>query len=447
MILNKVEKFLENNRLLITDKTYLVGFSGGFDSMCLLDILEKYSKKIGFNLIALHLNHNWRKNEAKNEEQNCENFCKEKNIEFICETLDDNVKKTETAARKARQKFFKKYYEKYNADGLFLAHTKSDNTETILYRIIKGTGINGLCGISAHNEIDDMEIYRPLIDCTRKEIEDYCVKNTLCPNNDSSNNDIKYSRNFIRHKIIPEIKNLNTEFDEAVAKLSSIADSEQNIVNEYLEKIKSEIYKENRFLTQNFISQSVHVQKRFILNFLIENNLDYDSKKVDEIFDFIQKYSSSKSGKTLSLTTDTWLFVNAVNFYSFEKAEKCTDEITVNGEGIYELNGYFLHVKPCSACNTHEFPKETEHHACVCALPFPMTLRYRKDGDIIQPFGMTGTMKLKKFFINKNVPKNVRDSVILLCKKNEVLWACGYALSEKLRSEKQPEYIMELKVH
>ena len=198
MIANEVKKFIDNYNL---SGTFIVAFSGGYDSMCLLDVLNK----LNYDVVAVHLNHNWRGEESFNEEQNCKNFAQSKGIKYYTEILPDNVEKTETAARIERYKFFEKCAKKFNSNVIFTAHNFDDNAETVLYRIIKGTGTIGLQGISEHRDI----FYRPLLNVKRKEIEAYCKKNQLTPNVDSSNFNVNYKRNFIRHKILPLLNEIN----------------------------------------------------------------------------------------------------------------------------------------------------------------------------------------------------------------------------------------------
>lgn len=447
-MINKVKSFLKKYELLDENKTFIVGFSGGYDSMCMLDILHRISQKTPFRLIALHLNHNWRGREAEIEQENCERYCKEKNIEFYTETLPDGVPKTETIAREKRHEFFKKYFKKFNANGLFLAHTKSDNTETILYRLTKGTGVKGLCGIPEKTCLPNCKpctIYRPLMSFSRKDIMRYCTINKLVPNNDSSNFDTKYARNFLRHQIISELKNLNPKIDDVILNLSKIAISEQNIMKEYLDKIRKDITLSGHILTQKFINLSQDVQKKIIFDFLIEKNLDYDSKKVDEIYEFINKNAKYKSGKTLSLTKDLWLFVSKEKICTIDDLEpvKTEDEITITKCGSYNFHNHIFTIEKYTASSAPEYPRASEKKAFVFLEDnFNLTLRTRLHGDIIQPFGMQGTMKLKKLFINKGLEKFKRDDILLLCKKNEVLWAAGVCLSEKLRAQNLPSHVL-----
>lgn len=446
-MINAVKKFLKKYNLLSEQKTIVVGFSGGYDSMCMLDVLHRISQKTPFRLIALHINHNWRPKEAEIEQQNCENYCKSKNIELIVEQLDDTVAKTETAARDKRRELFKKYYKKYNADGLFLAHTKSDNTETILYRLSKGTGVKGLCGILENSEYDNVQIYRPLMEFSRKDIMRYCHTNKLVPNNDSSNFDTKYARNFLRHQIVSELKTINPNIDDVILNLSKIAQSEQNIIKEYLKQIKTDIEQDGCVLTQKFVALSKDVQNKYILDFLVENNLDYDSKKVEEIFEFVNKNAHSKAGKTLSLTKDLWLLVSKEKICTIKNLEpaKTVPAVKINKCGVFETGGRVFKIEKYNKAEQPKFPKENELKAYV-SLPdtFALELRTRVDGDVIQPFGMEGSMKLKKLFINKGVEKFKRDDIILLCKDNEVLWAAGVCLNEKLRAKTLPTHVLKI---
>lgn len=253
MIISRVKNFIEKYKL---SGTFIVAFSGGYDSMCLLDVLNK----LRYDIAAVHLNHNWRGEESLAEAKVCEEFCTSRGIKFYTETLPDNIEKTETAAREARYKFFKRCAEKFNSKTVFTAHNFDDNAETVLYRIIKGTGIAGLQGIAERRDI----YYRPLLSISREEIEKYCRQNNLHPNNDSSNSDTKYKRNLIRHKILPLMKEINPKVTNAINSLSDIAKQEDEQTNS-------------------------------IRQMLIENKLDYDCKKIKEIQQFIEENKNSKS--------------------------------------------------------------------------------------------------------------------------------------------------------
>ncbi|MBQ3819733.1 tRNA lysidine(34) synthetase TilS, partial [bacterium] len=366
--------------------------------------------KSGYKVIAVHLNHNWRGNESDREENNCFEYAKQRGIEFYSEKLSADIKKAETAAREARYEFFRRCAEKFNSQVVFTAHNFCDNAETVLYRIIKGTGTAGLQGISEKREI----FYRPLLKVSRDEIEKYCKDNNLRPNNDSSNNDITYKRNLIRKKLIPLMKDINPNVIGAINSLSQIAKEDFENKNE---------------------------QKYFVRNLLKENFIDYDKKKIDDICEFINDNKKSKSGKTISLSDNLYLFVSNKDIKVIEKSLKSDIEVKIKSVGEYKFNKYIFSLKNFEG-NEFKYPKDSEYRAFVVFDKIDFTLRYRKDGDTIQPLGMQGKQKLKKYFNEKKIPNYKKDFIPLLCKNNEVMWAAGCGINDKLKVIDKPTHII-----
>lgn len=430
------------------ETTFIVGFSGGWDSMCLLDIMNKLSKEYGFLLVAAHLNHNWRGKESEAEKERCLAFCEDNDITFISDTLPDGVKASEVVAREMRYDFFKRCAEEFEADAILTAHTKSDNAETILYRIIKGTGLNGLEGIRELRDLGGFKVIRPILNFARKDIEEYCIKNELYPNNDTSNSNTKYARNNIRHNIMPAIKVINPNIENSLITLADIASGNNKVINELMQNIENQITVGDKWLTQNFLILNSAIKQHFVYKLLVNNELEPSFAKIQELINFITDNQKSKSGKTLSVSTDKWLFVSHKYTYFVHSCDykKIEDEIEIETNGGYSFGEEFNFVVEENTEKIEKFPKSTSFNAYVdfSNIDFPLTLRTRRNGDIIQPFGMQGKMKLKKYFINKNIPEHDRDKIVLLCKGNEVLWAIGVGLSEKLRSKTLPTHKLKM---
>lgn len=435
-MIDKVLKFIEEYHL--SKKTIVVGFSGGYDSMCLLDVMNKLSKRCSIHLIAGHYNHNWRGEIAKQEQLHCEEFCKKNNIEFYTETAPDNVKHNETEARELRYAFFERVCKKYNADAIFTAHNFDDNAETVLYRIIKGTGVIGLRGISKVRG----KFFRPILDIPRYDIEKYCVDNCLVPNIDDSNADTVHKRNLIRHEIMPLLEKINPETKKALNNLVKIANSELNIVDEYLEKIYDVLYSQDTIKTDIFMLQSYDVKRKIIYDFIYRSEIDYDSSLIENICNFIEKTISDNKPSKFSLSDTKWLYVDKIRIEMISSQEKNEDVVSIKKEGSYEIAESIFKIEKFDSW----FEKQSNENTALVDLSgvSNLVLRTRRDGDIIKPLGFSGTMKLKKYLMSKNIPHHKRDSLVLLCDEGEVLWVAGVGLSDKIKTISKPTHKLSI---
>ena len=441
--MEKILDFLKKHNILDSRESFIVGFSGGQDSLCLIDILDNISKELNLKIAAPHLNHNWRDQSSNKEQRSCMEFCAERGIEFFTKTLDVSTKQTEETAREKRYKFFGEIVSKTDAIGVFTAHTKTDNSETILYRIIKGTGVLGLCAIPETRQEEGYTLFRPMLNITREETEKYCTQNNLKQAQDESNKDAKYARNNIRLNITPKLKEINPNLDDALENLARIAQDYEEIVAEVLDQ--------KPFTPEVFVTLSKAQKRALIHKFLTKNNLDYSAKKIEEIKNFVDENIQKPCGKTLSLTTEKWLFAskNKIEIITQTKAPKIEAllELKFNQDNCFEPLNKTLNISIFEGEVPKKFPKETESKIFV-NIPknlLPLELRTRREGDIIQPFGSCGTMKLKKFLINKGIAEHKRDEILLMTNGNEVLWAIGIGLSEKLRVVEKPTHTIELR--
>lgn len=246
----KVLKTIQKYNLIESGDKIVVGVSGGPDSMCLLDILIKVCQNSPSPLaiVVAHVNHMIRE-EANEEEDFVKTFCEKNNIEFYSKRID--VKKiantnkigTEEAGRQVRYAFFEEVLKKTNSNKIAIAHNKNDKVETIIMNIFRGTGINGLKGI----EVKRGKYIRPLIECERNEIEDYCKKQNLNPRIDKSNFDNIYTRNKIRNIVIPYIKKeFNYNIIETINRLSTLITEEEEYIEKQVKNIYSKILLEEK---------------------------------------------------------------------------------------------------------------------------------------------------------------------------------------------------------
>ena len=241
---NKVLDTIKKYNLIQNGDKIVLGVSGGPDSISMLDILNKVKdeNEIEFNIVVVHINHMIRE-EAVEDEQYVRNYCKTHDIDCyvkrvdVLKIADSNKIGTEEAGRKVRYDFFKEIAEKTGSNKIGIAHSKNDKVETIIMHLLRGSGISGLKGIEP---IRDRMYIRPLIECTRDEIEQYCEENGLQPRIDKTNFENEYTRNKIRNIVIPYIKKeFNANIIETIDRLSEVATDE----SDYMDKVSKEIYK------------------------------------------------------------------------------------------------------------------------------------------------------------------------------------------------------------
>lgn len=447
-MLERIKSFLKEYDL--HDKTIIVGFSGGYDSMCLLDILYRIKQEEGFyelNVISAHFNHNWRGEEALKEQEVCRLFSASRGFEFYTKTAPVGLKKTENDARIARYDFFEEALENFDADAVFTAHNKDDNAETVLYRVIKGTGLFGLKGISRKRGC----FYRPLLRTTRAEIVDYCDSNNLSPNNDSSNMDTNYSRNYLRLNVIPALERINPSIKDSLNTLAEVAMSEDSIIEEYLSTIRDRVFDGDRIVSSEFKLLSKSVKMRFLHEYIQNLGFDYDYKRINELYEFIEDNISKRNGTTTSLATAVWLYVDEKIIETIPRKNQYNSlnpalNIVIDSEGEYQVGDKKLVIKPYIEDDIFIFPESTANFAYVdlSNVKLPLIARTRRDGDIINPFGMSGSMKLKKYLNSKGVSRHKRDEIIILANEDEVLWVVGVGLSNKIGVTKSPTHVIEV---
>lgn len=272
MLEQKIKNTIKKYDLIKNGDNIVVGVSGGPDSMTLLNVLLNIKEELNFNIVVAHINHMIRE-EAEEETKYVEDFCKKKNIqcfvrkEKVEEIAKNNKIGTEEAGRTVRYAFFDEVLEKVKANKVATAHNANDNAETVLMNIIRGSGTSGLKGIEP---IRNNKYIRPLIECTRAEIEQYCEEEKLQPKLDKTNKENVYTRNKVRNLLIPYIEeNFNPNIITSINRLSELATQENNFIEK--EVIRS--YKEV-LIKQTLGNKGIEEKNSVILDLKKFNKLD-----------------------------------------------------------------------------------------------------------------------------------------------------------------------------
>ena len=311
MLKEQVEKTIKKYNQIESGDKIILGVSGGPDSISMLNILNEIRKEkngIDFEIVVAHINHMIRE-EATEDEEYVRLFCEKENIKFfakraqILKISQEHKIGTEEAGRKIRYDFFEEILKKENANKIATAHNANDNAETILMNILRGTSPSGIKGIEP---IRENKYIRPLIECKREDIEEYCKKENLNPRIDKTNYENIYTRNKIRNILIPLIKKeFNPNIIETLNRLSEIAKIEDIYFEEIIEKKYREIAELNDFNQEKkiildlekFNKENIVIKNRLILytiNKLVGSTKGIEKIHVNDIIKLCEKNIGNK---------------------------------------------------------------------------------------------------------------------------------------------------------
>ncbi len=426
-ILNKVLNYIDAHKLIIPGDSLICAVSGGADSVCMLDILVSLKEKFSLKIYVAHLNHGLRGDEAKRDELFVKNLCEKYSLPFYCKNV--NVKELskklksscEEAGRIARYEFFYELKKELCATKIVTAHNKNDNVETVLMRILRGTDLTGLSGISAYNENN---VIRPILCLSRKEIEEHLECKGKDFVTDSTNLENDFTRNKTRNKLIPYIEKdynegfINTFssniglFGEADAFIKNYTDEKYNkyaLTENYgLIFSVSDILKEDSYIAKRIIKKAVVT----LSGFNISNNL------CDIIYENLTKDSVITINKELNV------YIKYDNIY-FVKSKKYKEFIyNFKDFGTYhipEINSFITILEvdsrpDFSSKNTVYLPKDT--------FKLNFILRTRKCGDKINLINC-GNKKINDIFIDEKIPSFLRDEIPIMEYEGKIFWICG----------------------
>jgi tRNA(Ile)-lysidine synthase len=442
--IDMVKSTIDKHKMLRGGDTVVVGVSGGADSLCLLHVLKTLRNELSIKLFAVHLNHMFRGLDAKQDAEFVEGICKEWDIPYRIETFDvpayakQQGLSPEEAGREIRYKLFREAKQAIKANKIAVAQNSNDNVETLLMRMIRGTGLEGLKGIDAVRD----DIIRPLLDCDRNSIEEYCSHNNLEPRVDKTNLQPIYLRNKIRLELLPYLKeSFNPNLNEAMIRMSQVVREE----NEYVDYQTEEYLKAIGIMHEDYITMNIEklkqlhpaLQKRLLrkaVEKLATSLNGFEYKHFQGMIGLLDK----NTGAAIELPKSLKAYISYENLIICKNIEKPDKKWYYKLKYDYdnhidELDVY-ISIKLIAI---NELPSIIKNPNIVYLdadkIKHDLILRSREMGDVISPIGMKGSKKLKEYFIDKKVPKDKRDQVMLLADGNEIVWILGSIISEKYK--------------
>jgi tRNA(Ile)-lysidine synthase len=271
MLEDKVLNTIKRYEQIKSGDTIVVGVSGGPDSICLLNVLKNLQNELKINIVVAHINHMIRK-EADSETEFVQDFCEQRDIKCFVKKADvlqiakEKKLGTEEVGRKIRYDFFEEVKNIVGGNKIATAHNANDNAETVLMNFLRGSGSTGLKGIEP---IRDNKLIRPIIECTRQEIEQYCNEKGLNPKYDKTNQENIYTRNKIRNMLIPYIQeNFNPNIIETINRMSNLIATDEM----YFKSIVKQSYKET-FISRTEKEIILDLKKFNVLEKVIKSRL------------------------------------------------------------------------------------------------------------------------------------------------------------------------------
>ncbi|MCR5704521.1 MAG: tRNA lysidine(34) synthetase TilS [Eubacterium sp.] len=442
----KVYEFIKEKNIIQEGESVVLGVSGGADSICMLFVMNELKEQLKIKISVVHVNHMIRGMEAEQDAKFVEKYCKKLGVPFYLERVNVPKLSSETgmteeeAGRKVRYDIYRKYLTQLKADKVAVAHNQNDNAETILFNLFRGSGVKGLTGIPAKRDY----IVRPLLNCTRAEIEKYLEKHQLDYCNDCTNNITDYTRNKIRLELFPWVReNINKR-------------AEYNIVNaaENLRDIADLLDLEvKRAYEKYVIGETIRLEAfqlpRAILTNLIRRAIGDRAAGLKDItrthIEMVMKLSKMQVSRSVDLP----YALRAVRVYDGVVIEERTNRTIVKEEKvIFEKGEIFSNAVFRLTEETELFDKEN-----IPELMYTkwfdydkiekLSVRNRQAGDFLA-IDDGKHKKLKQYLIDQKIPKEERNEICLLAEGSHILWIVGHRISSEYKVTKDTKRILRV---
>lgn len=432
----KVKNTIEKYHMLENVKSVAVGVSGGADSMCLLHILSRLKEEYGIIIKVVHLNHGIRGEEALRDENTVKSYCEKNNIELL--TFHKDIPFLAKERNMGEEECGR--YERYqcfacaDCDAVATAHTLSDSVETMVFNLLRGTGTKGLCGIPP---IRDGNIIRPLIDCTREEIEEYCSENNITYVTDSTNLTNEYKRNFIRHNIVPLFSQINSAYSANIGSALDILRQENDYMDYSALELLSKAKLENGYSCSVFNKAHEAVRKRAIAKLLSDKmSKSTERRHIDLVNDLIlTEKGKIELNKHLYLCCENGIISFQTPVKKSEKWEcHLSDEnkfLTPYGT-FAVLKGDLGNIKNKNAVDGDKLLGE-------------LKMTSRKQGDSFYFAKRKNTKSLKKLFCEDKIPLEDRNRLAVLRCGDKLVWVENYGTDGRYLPGEKTENILIIK--
>jgi len=446
---DRILKNLTEHKLINKGDTIIIGASGGPDSQFMIFILDKLKEKLGFDIVLAHLNHLHRK-EASLDEDLVRKTAKKLGLEFNSRSrsMDDLAKKlkisSEDAGRRLRYEFFRDMAKNYPSSKIAVAHNKDDQAETLLMRMVRGTGLDGLKAMNYKSG----DIIRPILNIKKSEILAYLDKNNLPYAIDHTNFENDYTRNKIRLDIMPKLAEINPGVIDAFFKLSDLARDDLKLIDGLVDSKFKDMAKVTRSRV-SFDKEKFDETEKPLLRRILRRAIEILKGEIKDIskenLDDLLKIIELDTGKVL--IKDDLRLRKSYDAYLLEvgKEEKSQTELYLGDEETLNFDGIYL---KSSIINSDKYEKDRNTgYFDYDLLDLPLKVRTRRPGDRFVPLGHKSEKKLKDYFIDQKIDRNKRDEIPLIISKDKIIWLTSLRISDEFKVTANTKKILKIEVY
>lgn len=456
----KLLQYISDNGLIMAGDRILIGVSGGADSLALLYFLKKYQKALGIEIAAAHLNHGIRGKAAEDDHTFVKEFCFEHSVQLYDKFVDvvqlskKNKISVEEAGREARYTFFKELQSSEAYNKLALGHHLNDQAETVLMRLIRGTGIKGAAGMLSETN-GESNIIRPLLCVDKEAIICYCKTNQLLYRTDETNFEADVTRNKLRLEVIPALREINPKVEEHLAEFALLANEHEQLLQTLIAEFGPKmITKKNNRVYLNldiWRLQIPLVQKELLRQMIFHLKGSLKEIEYNHILCVKQLLLSEKTVWSFHLPHGMQAIRRYQCFWIEDKPE------VFPAVGCYELFSdkvfYFAKerlwiklsvVTDKSIKKSKELKNHSEKYFDYGKIRGKLYLRSRQPGDFFSPVGIDGKKKIKDYFIDRKIEREKRDAIPLIAVGSEVIWILGYAINREYQAGPETKEILKV---
>ncbi len=443
-ILGRFNDFIAQHHLVEPGSKVLLAVSGGMDSVTMCHLFHLSGIEFGI----AHCNFRLRGRDADQDARFTKGLANDLQVPYF--TVDFDTKKTaaernisiQVAARDLRYEWMEKIRAKHQYQTIATAHHINDSLETFLINFARGSGIKGLLGIPVKND----HIIRPLLCFTREEIEQWIMFSNLAYREDSSNNEVKYTRNKIRHQVVPVLKQLNPGIYKSFRSVQTIFEQTDGIIQYFMEEVSKQAVSKKQ--NKTFIQIDKILQYPSVPLIIYELLLPYGFSP--PVVQDISKQLKSQPGKLfyspthICLLDRDVLIVEPVD-HKLQCAGKQVYTFQENSQQIILPDGILeAEKKPAFAYKSfNTLPSEAYFDAKT--LTFPLTIRHPEKGDYFYPFGMSGKKKISDLLTDLKIPRTQKQDVWLVTSGEQIIWVVGYRTDNRFRCRKSTNQLFHFK--